>query len=53
MSDDFLLFEIANVGLVGLGLNLVSDADPADGFFNAIWVKHEQRKDWLNSKPPS
>jgi diacylglycerol kinase (ATP) len=48
MRGEFLLFEIANIGLVGPGLDLAPTADPRDGFLNVVWVRQEQRKDWLN-----
>jgi diacylglycerol kinase (ATP) len=48
ISGEILLFEIANIGSVGPSLDLASDADPADGFFNAVWIRNEHRKEWLN-----
>jgi len=48
VSGEILLFEIANIGSIGPSLNLASDADPADGLFSAVWVKSEQRKEWLD-----
>jgi diacylglycerol kinase (ATP) len=48
ISGEILLFEIANVGSVGPSLDLAIDADPTDGLFNAVWVKHEHRKQLLD-----
>ena len=48
VSGEILLFEIANIGSVGPSLDLASDADPADGLFNAVWIKSEHRKEWLD-----
>ena len=48
INGELLLFEIANIGCIGPSLDLATAADPADGFFNAAWVKNEHRKEWLN-----
>ncbi|HEX6566284.1 MAG TPA: diacylglycerol kinase family protein [Chthoniobacterales bacterium] len=48
LSGELLLFEIANLGLIGPSLALAPDADPADGLLNVVWVRSEDRKDWLS-----
>ncbi|MBV8483884.1 MAG: hypothetical protein JO077_13590 [Verrucomicrobia bacterium] len=48
MGGEFLLFEIANIGSIGPGLDLAPTADPSDGFLDAVWVKNEHRREWLN-----
>jgi diacylglycerol kinase (ATP) len=48
ISGELLLFEIANIGLIGPSLDLAPDADPSDGFLNVAWVRDEHRKEWLN-----
>jgi diacylglycerol kinase (ATP) len=47
ISGDFLLLEIANIGLIGPSLNLADAASPSDGFLDIVWVRHENRKEWL------
>jgi diacylglycerol kinase (ATP) len=44
VGGDFLLLEIANMGLVGPNLQLLPDVDPADGWFDVTWVEGSQRK---------
>ena len=44
VAGRFLLLEIANMPLVGPNLQLVPDADPADGWFDVIWVEGAERK---------
>jgi diacylglycerol kinase (ATP) len=46
LAGELLLLEIANMGLIGPNLELVSNVDPADGAFDVIWVSGEQRKAW-------
>ena len=48
IREELLLFEIANIGWIGPSLELVTAADPTDGFFNVAWTKNEHRKEWLN-----
>lgn len=48
MSGEFLLFEIANIGSIGPGLDLALTADPSDGSLNVVWVRDEHREEWLN-----
>jgi diacylglycerol kinase (ATP) len=48
ISGEFLLVEIANIGLIGPSLDLAPAADPSDGFLNVAWVRDEHRKEWLN-----
>ncbi len=48
MTGDFLLLEIANIGLIGPSLELAPAADPSDGYFDVILGKREQQKDWRN-----
>jgi diacylglycerol kinase (ATP) len=46
VSGDILLLEVANMGLIGPNLELVSSVDPADGRFEAVWIEADQRKQW-------
>ncbi len=39
----FLLLEIANMARIGPNLQLVPDADPADGWFDVMWIEGAQR----------
>jgi diacylglycerol kinase (ATP) len=48
VTGDFLLLEVANIGLIGPSLELAPGADPSDGYLDVIWVKREQQKDWRN-----
>jgi diacylglycerol kinase (ATP) len=48
VTGDFLLLEIANIGLIGPSLELAPAADPSDGYFDVILGKREQQKDWRN-----
>jgi len=48
LSGELLLFEIANIGLIGPSLALAPAADPADGLLDAVWVRSEDRKEWLS-----
>jgi diacylglycerol kinase family enzyme len=48
VAGDILLLEIANMGLIGPNLELVSSVDPADGRFEAVWIEADQRKEWRN-----
>ena len=44
VAGRYLLLEIANMPLVGPNLQLVSDADPADGWFDVMWIEGRERK---------
>ena len=44
VAGRFLLLEIANMPLVGPNLQLVPDADPADGWFDVMWIEGTERK---------
>jgi diacylglycerol kinase (ATP) len=44
VAGGFLLLEIANMPLVGPNLQLVPDADPADGWLDVMWIEGAQRK---------
>jgi len=48
LNGKLLLFEIANIGLIGPSLGLAAAADPSDGFFNVVWVRYENRKEWIS-----
>jgi diacylglycerol kinase (ATP) len=48
IKGEFLLLEIANAGLIGPRLHLAPAANPGDGFFNLVWVRHQRRDEWLN-----
>ena len=48
VAGNFLLLEISNMGFIGPNLELVPNADPSDGCFDAIWVEGRQRKEWRN-----
>ena len=44
VAGRYLLLEIANMPLVGPNLQLVPDADPADGWFDVMWIEGRERK---------
>jgi diacylglycerol kinase (ATP) len=46
LAGNLLLFEVANMGLIGPNLELVSSVDPADGRFEVAWIASNQRKEW-------
>jgi diacylglycerol kinase (ATP) len=46
ITGNILLFEVANMGLIGPNLDLVSSVDPADGRFEVVWIDANQRKQW-------
>ena len=48
LNSELLLFEIANIGLIGPSLALAPAADPADGRLDVVWVRSEDRKEWLS-----
>jgi diacylglycerol kinase (ATP) len=43
VAGGFLLLQIANMPLVGPNLQLIPDADPADGWLNVMWIEGAQR----------
>ena len=43
IAGRFLMLEVANMTLVGPNLQLVPDADPADGWFDVMWIEGSQR----------
>jgi len=45
-KGDFLLIEVANMGLIGPNLNLIPQVDPGDGAFEVVWVGTDQRREW-------
>ncbi|HYZ73070.1 MAG TPA: diacylglycerol kinase family protein [Chthoniobacterales bacterium] len=47
ISGDFLLLEVANMGLIGPSLSLATTVDPGDGLLDVVWVRRESRKEWL------
>ena len=47
ISGEFLLLEIANIGLIGPSLSLAAAADPGDGLLDVVWIRRENRKEWL------
>jgi diacylglycerol kinase (ATP) len=46
LAGDFLLVEVANMGLIGPNLNLIPDVDPSDAAFEVIWLGTDQRQEW-------
>ena len=62
LTGNFLLVEIANMGLVGPNLNLIPNVDPSDGAFEVVWISMDQRtefrdylrehQDGVELKPP-
>jgi diacylglycerol kinase (ATP) len=47
-DGEFLLLEVANIGRIGPRLDLAPDAEPGDGYLDVVWVRREQRKEWLS-----
>ncbi|MBV9877342.1 MAG: hypothetical protein JO025_21615 [Verrucomicrobia bacterium] len=47
VDGQYLLIEVGNFRSIGPGLPLARKADPTDGFLNVVWVRPEQRKEWL------
>lgn len=45
VAGNLLLFEIANMGLIGPNLELVDNVDPADGHFEVAWIAANQREE--------
>lgn len=62
LTGNFLLIEVANMGLVGPNLNLIPNVDPSDGAFEVVWIGMDQRtefrdylkmlQDGIEIKPP-
>ena len=62
LTGNFLLVEVANMGLIGPNLNLIPNVDPSDGAFEVVWVETEYRtefrdylkllQDGVELKPP-
>jgi diacylglycerol kinase (ATP) len=46
LTGDFLLVEVANMGLIGPNLNLIPHVDPSDGALEVVWVGADQRQEW-------
>jgi diacylglycerol kinase family enzyme len=47
ISGEFVLLEVANIGLIGPSLSLAAAADPGDGLLDIVWIRRENRKEWL------
>jgi diacylglycerol kinase family enzyme len=62
LTGNFLLIEVANMGLIGPNLNLIPNVDPSDGAFEVVWIGMDQRtefrdylkmlQDGVEAKPP-
>jgi diacylglycerol kinase (ATP) len=48
VAGELLLLEVANMGLIGPNLELVSSVDPSDGFFDVLWIRADRRTEWRN-----
>ena len=46
LTGNFLLVEVANMGLIGPNLNLIPDVDPSDGAFEVVWIDMDQRTEF-------
>jgi diacylglycerol kinase family enzyme len=46
LTGNFLLLEVANMGLIGPNLNLIPNVDPSDGAFEVVWVGVDQRAEF-------
>lgn len=42
-SGDYLLLEIMNTNSIGPNLKLAPQADPGDGYFDAVWIREDER----------
>jgi diacylglycerol kinase (ATP) len=42
LTGNFLLIEVANMGLIGPNLNLIPNVDPSDGAFEVAWISMDQ-----------
>jgi hypothetical protein len=55
VSEDAVIFEVANMAYMGPRLQLAPTADPGDGFLDVVWVRQEDRgrfREWLDKMPP-
>lgn len=43
-SGEYLLLEVLNTHSIGPNLKLAPQADPGDGFFDAVWIREDERK---------
>ena len=48
LTGNFLLIEVANMGLIGPNLNLIPNVDPSDGVFEVVWIGMDQRTEFLD-----
>ena len=46
LTGNFLLVEVANMGLIGPNLNLIPNVDPGDGVFEVVWIEMDQRTEF-------
>ncbi|MBV9731395.1 MAG: hypothetical protein JO275_01380 [Verrucomicrobia bacterium] len=46
LTGNFLLIEVANMGLIGPNLNLIPNVDPSDGVFEVVWIGMDQRTEF-------
>jgi diacylglycerol kinase family enzyme len=46
LTGNFLLVEVANMGLIGPNLNLIPNVDPSDGAFEVVWIGMDQRTEF-------
>jgi diacylglycerol kinase (ATP) len=46
LTGNFLLVEVANMGLIGPNLNLIPNVDPSDGVFEVVWIGMDQRTEF-------
>jgi diacylglycerol kinase family enzyme len=46
VAGHFLLLEMSNMRFIGPSLDLASNADPGDGYFDVVWVEYDRRKEW-------
>src|ERR1700749_341608 len=46
LTGNFLLVEVANMGLIGPNLNLIPDVDPSDGAFEVVWIDMDHRAEF-------
>jgi diacylglycerol kinase (ATP) len=46
LAGNFLLVEVANMGLIGPNLNLIPNVDASDGAFEVAWISMDQRTEF-------
>ena len=46
LTGNFLLVEVANMGLIGPNLSLIPNVDPRDGAFEVVWISIDQRTEF-------